>query len=71
MGTWFVTGFCTGLRGEEMLLIELSGMMKGLENLKKREPYFKLMITGTTKGNQLSAARFGIPCVMVTGGTYL
>jgi hypothetical protein len=24
MGAWFIGGFCTGLRGEEMLLIELA-----------------------------------------------
>ena len=25
MGVWFIAGFCSGLRGEEMLLIELAG----------------------------------------------
>jgi hypothetical protein len=25
MGAWFITGFCSGLWGEEMLLIELAG----------------------------------------------
>jgi hypothetical protein len=25
MGAWFIAGFCSGLRGEEMLLIKLAG----------------------------------------------
>jgi hypothetical protein len=27
MGTWFIVGFCSGLRGEEMLLVELAALV--------------------------------------------
>ncbi len=27
MGVWFIVGFCCGLRGEEMMLIELTGIL--------------------------------------------
>jgi hypothetical protein len=30
MGTWYIVGFCSGLRGEEMLLIELAGTARDL-----------------------------------------
>ena len=33
MGTWFVGGFCTGLRGKEMLTIELAGRANSLIHL--------------------------------------
>ncbi len=33
MGTWNIGGFCTRLRGEEMLLIEYAGTAKILEHL--------------------------------------
>jgi hypothetical protein len=33
MGTWFLGGFCTGLRGEEMLLIELAGLANSLAHM--------------------------------------
>ena len=33
MGTWFMIDFCTGLRGEEMMLIELSGTRNSLTHL--------------------------------------
>ncbi len=28
MGTWIIGGFCVGLRGEEMLLIEFAGWLR-------------------------------------------
>ena len=34
MGLWFLGGFCTGLRGEEMILLELKGTTKSLSYLK-------------------------------------
>ena len=52
MDTWFVAGFCTGLRGEEMLLIEYKGTAKSLEYLRaSKHPHFSFAILGRTKGN--------------------
>jgi hypothetical protein len=36
-----------------------------------KEPHFELVILGRTKGNRLSGAKFGIPCVAITEGTNL
>ena len=72
MGSWFVGGFCTGLRGEEMLLIEYAGTAKSVSNLDDpKEPHFTFVISGRTKGNQLSGAKFGVPCVGTTEGTHI
>jgi hypothetical protein len=72
MGAWIVGGFCTGLRGEEMLLIEYAGTAKSVDNVtSENEPYFTFVISGRTKGNQLSGAKFGVPCVGTTEGTHL
>jgi hypothetical protein len=37
MGTWFVGGFCTGLRGKEMLTIKLAGRANSLIHLNDDE----------------------------------
>jgi hypothetical protein len=72
MGAWIIGGFCTGLRGEEMLLIEYAGTAKSIENLNDpKEPHFTFVISGRTKGNQLSGAKFGVPCVGTTEGTHI
>jgi hypothetical protein len=72
MGTWLVGGFCTGLRGEEMLMLELAGTAKSLKHLEnEKEPHFEMVVLGRTKGNRLSGAKFGIPCVAITEGTNL
>jgi hypothetical protein len=72
MGTWIIGGFCVGLRGEEMLLIEFAGTAKSLRHLlDPKLPHFVLIISGRTKGIQLSGSKFGIPCVSVTEGTHL
>jgi hypothetical protein len=72
MGTWFISGFCSGLRGEEMLLIELAGTTKSLKFLSDPIcPHFILVITGLTKGNQKGGAKFGVPIVARTKGTFL
>lgn len=71
MGTWFIVGFCTGMRGEEMPLIELAGTRNSLGNNLKGESYFNVVISGRTKGNQISGAKFAFPCVEVTAGTGL
>jgi hypothetical protein len=72
MGTWFLGGFCTGLRGEEMLLIELAGTANSLVHLgDPKDAHFVFVISGRTKGDQVSGAKFGVPCVPVTKGTHL
>jgi hypothetical protein len=71
IGAWFLGGFCTGLRGEEMPLIELAGTANSLKHLRDNEPYFVFVITGRTKGNRLAGAKFGVPCVSITEGTHL
>ena len=37
-GAWFLGGFCTGLRGEEMPLIKLAGTANSLKHLRDNEP---------------------------------
>jgi hypothetical protein len=72
MGAWFVGGFCTGLRGEEMVNIELAGTANSVKHLDDEvNAHFKFIVLGRTKGNQLSGAKFGVPCVPVTAGTHL
>jgi hypothetical protein len=76
MGDWFICGFCTGLRGEEMVLVEFAGTASSLKFLKAEvhegsEPWFKLAVLGRTKGNQLSGAKFALPCVGTTLGSGL
>jgi hypothetical protein len=71
MGVWFIAGFCSGLRGEEMILIERAGTVKSLSHLTDAEPWFKFVISGPTKGNQLSGSKFAIPIVGTTSGSHL
>jgi hypothetical protein len=72
MGTWFLGGFCTGLRGGEMLLIELAGTANSLVHLEaSKDAHFVFVIAGRTKGDQSSGAKLGVPCVGVTEGTNL
>jgi hypothetical protein len=47
-------GFCSGLRGEEMVLIERAGTVNSrLVHLADKDPWFKLVISRLTKENQL------------------
>jgi hypothetical protein len=72
MGAWIIGGFCTGLRGEEMLLIELAGTANSLAHLHdEKNPHFVYVISGRTKGDQTSGAKFGVPCCPITEGTHL
>jgi hypothetical protein len=72
MGVWFICGFCSGLRGEEMVLIERAGTLNSLSHLDDpSDPHFRLVVSGVTKGNQLQGAKFAIPIVGVTEGTNL
>jgi hypothetical protein len=72
MGVWYTRGFTSGLRGEEMLLIELAGTANSLKYFEDPAlPSYELVVLGTTKANRLSGAKFGVPCVAVTEGTNL
>jgi hypothetical protein len=72
MGAWFVGGFCTGLRGEEMVQIELAGTANSVKHMDDAvNAHFKFILLGRTKGNQLSGVKFRVPCVPVTVGTHL
>ena len=74
MGLWYCGGFCAGLRGEEMLLIELAGTLNSLPTLDdttRRIPYFLFAVTGKTKQSRESGARFWIPIAGKTQGTGL
>jgi hypothetical protein len=71
LGSWIFAGFCTGLRGEEQTRIEFAGTKKSLKWLDKADPYFMLVVSGRSKGNQVSGAKFSVPCVFKTQGTGL
>jgi len=71
LGTWFIVGFCCGMRGEEMLLLELAGTRNSLDAMLGNKEYFKIVLSGRTKGNQISGSKFSFPCVNVTSGTGL
>jgi hypothetical protein len=71
MGVWYIAGFCSGLRGEEMILIERAGTVNSLVHLDDAEPWFKLVVSGPTKGNQLSGSKFAVPIVGTTSGSHL
>jgi hypothetical protein len=49
-----------------MVLIEFMGMTSSLRFLEDSKPWFKLVVSGQTKGNQLSGA-----CVATTQGSAL
>ena len=56
-GAWLIGGFCTGLRGEEMLLIEFAGTQKSLQHIRdEKNAHFSFVILGRTKGNRMSGA---------------
>jgi hypothetical protein len=71
MGTWFMGGFCMGLCGEEMLLTEVAWTANSLIHMDDAKNDFVFVVTGRTKCNQKSYAKFGVPCAPVTEGTYL
>ena len=69
MGAWLSNGFCTALRGEEMLLIEQAGTRASMEHLepgRHEHPYHLLTITGKTKNNRSCGASFQIPAAAKT-----
>jgi hypothetical protein len=59
-----------------MVLIEFAGTASSLKFLRAEvlggsEPWFKLAVSGRTKGNQLSGVKFALPCVGTTLGSGL
>ena len=66
-----LVGFCCGLRGEEMMLIELAGTRNSSNHFNGTKPYFKLMLSGRTKGNQLTGGKISFPCIDTTEGNNL
>eukprot|EP00978_Attheya_sp_CCMP212_P011757 scaffold29206_cov30-Attheya_sp.AAC.5 len=54
-----------------MVLIERAGTVNSLKHLKDKEPWFKMVVSGPTKGNQLSGSKFSIPLVGTTSGSGL
>jgi hypothetical protein len=50
----------------------LAGTANNVKHLNDAvNAHFKFILLGRTKGNQLSGATFGVPCVLVTKGTHL
>eukprot|EP00978_Attheya_sp_CCMP212_P007664 scaffold17786_cov50-Attheya_sp.AAC.2 len=48
-----------------------AGTINSLTHLEDPEPWFKFVVSGPTKGNQLSGLKFAIPIVGTTSGTHL
>mmetsp|Transcript_22938 Transcript_22938/g.34783 ORF Transcript_22938/g.34783 Transcript_22938/m.34783 type:complete len:226 (-) Transcript_22938:439-1116(-) len=72
MGTWMICGFCSDLCGEEMILIELAGTANSLQFLEDEDvPHFCFVVSGRTKSNRSSGAKFELPIARVTRGTSL
>ena len=69
MGLWYNGGFCSALRGEEMLIVEFAGTANSLVHLepgRHQDPYFYFTVTGPTKSNREAGATFKIPCAGTT-----
>jgi hypothetical protein len=64
MGVWFCGGFCTGLRREEMLRIEFASTANSVEKWmdKGRDSYFMFVVSGRSKGNQISGVLGTLCC---------
>jgi hypothetical protein len=62
---WFIGGFCMGLRGEEMILLELAGTANSFVNMNNaKDAHLLTVILGRTKGfnylcNPLRSASHG------------
>jgi hypothetical protein len=56
-----------------MVRIEFAGTVKSVKKWMQRsvDPFFMLVVTERSKGNQLSGAEFSVPCVKHTEGTSL
>mmetsp|Transcript_22941 Transcript_22941/g.34799 ORF Transcript_22941/g.34799 Transcript_22941/m.34799 type:complete len:150 (-) Transcript_22941:555-1004(-) len=60
MGMWIICGFCSGLRGEEMMLIEFADI-----------PHFCFVVSRRTKSNRASGAKFELSIATFTPGICL
>ena len=69
IGVWFIVGFCCGICGEELMLIKLAGIQNSLENMADSHGYFKVVLSGRTKGDQVSGSKFSFLCVNITTDT--
>ena len=70
LGAWYIKGFCSGLRGEEMLLLKYNGTAKGLRfHNATPTPYYLLVLSGKTKDNQVSGAKLALPVAAGMEGT--
>jgi hypothetical protein len=72
IGAWITLGFCTALRGEEMPLIDLFGTAKSIRDdmhPRAKDPHFKAVVIGRTKGDRDDGKPFAIPCVKQTAVT--
>jgi hypothetical protein len=55
-----------------MLLIELAGTANSLVHMDDaKDAHFVFVVSGRTKANQKTGAKFGVPCVPITEGTHL
>jgi hypothetical protein len=69
MGVIFIVGFCSGVRGEELIIVNLvdtAASFKELAHLVML--HFKLFIVGRLKGHG-SEKKMSIPVVGITEGT--
>ena len=71
LGAFLVSNFCSALRGEEMMIVELAGTKNTLLHLNGAKPYFCMAINGKTKTNRNCGAAFKVPVAGVTQGTGL
>lgn len=71
LGGWFIVGFCCGMRGEEIFLLELADTRNSLEAMLGDKAYFKVVLSGRSKANQISGSKFSFSCINVTSGSGL
>ncbi len=59
MGAWTIGGFCTGLCGEEMLLIEFAGTLRSLDHMVQQlgdlPPHFDVSLQDEQKETKCQA----------------
>ena len=64
-GAWYTVGFCASLRGEEMLLLEMSGTRNSSTNLSLNgsdmSGHFVVSISSPVKNSRVTGGRISIP----------
>lgn len=71
-GAWFLSALCSGLRGEEMLLLDFKGTETSLKFLMVSYcPHFELVVIGPIEGYRNNGTKFKIPVASVTEGNHL